>query len=227
MVANRFTAEDEAILGAAAELDGRGILSASGHGNISIRRPDDGEIHYTAHPSLRTLKGEHIARLSADGEVLSGIMPPLSADAARMHLAVYQTRPEVNCVIHTHSPFATSYAVAGRPIECWAEPLSIFGMSNGVPLVPYAYRGSDEAVRLVAEWCSGEHVHAVLLQNHGVLSFGTTPAMAVQFATLVEEAAQLGIQAMALGGPIVLPASPGESRASPAHVRNSEEKRHE
>jgi L-ribulose-5-phosphate 4-epimerase len=207
--ANRCAVNETAqILAAAAELSRRGVLSASGHGNVSTRLPGSGEVLYTAHPSLHTLQEEHIARLSPEGEVLSGTVPALSADALRMHLAVYRTRPDVACVIHTHSPFATAYAVAGQPIGCWAEPLSIFGMAKGVPLAPYARRGSDDAVRLVAESCAGGGVRAVLLQNHGVLSFGDVAATAVHVATLVEEAAQLGIRAAALGGPVLLPAGP-------------------
>lgn len=194
------------ILSAAEELGRRGILSASGHGNISVRLPGTGEILYTAHSSLNTLNTEHIARLSAVGEVLAGgSMPALSMDAFRMHLAVYQARPDVACVIHTHSPFATAYAVAGRPIGCWAEPLSIFGLTQGVPLVPYARRGSDRAFRAVGESSADASVRAMLLQNHGVLGLGSDPATAVHILTLVEEAAQLGIRAEALGGPIQLP----------------------
>lgn len=200
-----------AVLAAAAELDRRGVLSASGHGNVSVRIAGRDEILYTAHPSLRTVGAGHLVRVALTGELLDGLLPPLSADAVRMHLAVYRARPDTGGVVHTHSPFATAYAVAGRPIGCWAEPLAIFDMTDGVPLAPYARRGSPDAVQVVEQACAPAGVRAVLLQNHGVLSFGDSPAAAVHVATLVEEAAQLGIYATALGGPVLLPPNHGPS----------------
>jgi L-fuculose-phosphate aldolase len=200
----------DALLAAAAELDARRLLSASGHGNLSVRIRDAGEILYTAHSSLRTLTGAHLARISDDGDVREGTVPPLSLAAARMHLAVYGQRPDVGAVLHTHSPAATAYAVAGRRIDCWAEPLDIFGMSAGVPVTRYARRGSDDALEVVRATCADRATRAMLLGNHGLLAYAGDLPDAVHVATLVEEAAQLGIAAAALGGPVPLPdASPG------------------
>jgi L-ribulose-5-phosphate 4-epimerase len=198
-----------AVLAAAAELDGRGLLSASGHGNISVRIPDADEIWYTAHPSLRTVTGAQLARIALDGTVRAGTVPPLSMAAARMHLAVYRQRPDVGSVLHTHSAASTAYAVAGRRIDCWAEPLDIFGMSAGIPVTPYAVRGSAEAVELVRETCADLATRAMLLGNHGLLAYGADPQDAVHVATLVEEAAQLGLAAAVLGGALLLPDKPG------------------
>ena len=50
-----------------------------------------------------------------------------------MHTAMYEDHEDVGCVIHTHSPYATAYAVANRPIECWIEALAMFGLPDGVP----------------------------------------------------------------------------------------------
>jgi L-ribulose-5-phosphate 4-epimerase len=198
-----------AVLAAAGELDARGLLSASGHGNVSIRIPGTEEIWYTAHPSLRTVAEAHLARIAVDGTVRSGTVPPLSMAAARMHLAVYRQRPDVGSVLHTHSPSSTAYAVAGRRIDCWAEPMDIFGMSAGIPVTPYAVRGSDEAIELVRKTCADPATRAMLLGNHGLLAYGADPTDAIHVATLVEEAAQLGLAAAALGGALLLPDRPG------------------
>ena len=70
--------------------------------------------------------------------------------------------------IHTHSPYATAYAVAHRPIGCWTEALAMFGLPSGVPVAGYGPRGSDEAVANIRS-AVVPGVPAVLLANHGVL----------------------------------------------------------
>ncbi|MGI8665128.1 MAG: class II aldolase/adducin family protein [Jatrophihabitans sp.] len=206
------------MLAAARQLGIRSVLSASGHGNISIRRSGTEEMLYTAVSNLRELTPAGIARIGLDGTLLAGTLSPLSAGGARMHAAVYQARPDLGCVVHTHSPFATAYAVAGRPIGCWAEPLSIFGMAAGIPVVPYGFRGSPAALEPLRRAVAQPDVRAVLLQNHGVLAFAGTAADAVHVSTLVEEAAQLGIYASSLGGPLLLPDSPPDNPSVTGHA---------
>jgi L-ribulose-5-phosphate 4-epimerase len=121
-----------------------------------------------------------------------------------MHTAMYADHPEVGCVLHTHSPHATAYAVAHRPIGCWVEALAMFGLPDGVPVASYGPRGSAEAIaRIRAAVTPG--VPAVLLANHGVLVFHRTPELAILIGSVVEEAAQAGINAAALGGPAEIP----------------------
>jgi len=118
-----------------------------------------------------------------------------------MHTAMYADHEDVGCVIHTHSPYATAYAVARRPIGCWVEALAMFGLPDGVPVAGYGPRGSAEAVANIrAAVLAG--VRAVLLANHGVLVFHRTPDLAILVGGVVEEAAQAGINAGSLGGPV-------------------------
>ena len=118
-----------------------------------------------------------------------------------MHTAMYADHRDVGCVLHTHSPFATAYAVARRPIGCWVEALAMFGLAAGVPVAGYGPRGSAEAVANIrAAVIPG--VPAVLLANHGVLVFHRTPELAILVGGVVEEAAQAGINAGTLGGPV-------------------------
>jgi L-ribulose-5-phosphate 4-epimerase len=121
-----------------------------------------------------------------------------------MHTAMYADREDVGCVIHTHSPFATAYAVAKRPIECWIEALAMFGLSDGVPVAGYAPRGSDEAVANIRDAVLPGNP-AVLLANHGVLVFHRTPELAVLVGGVVEEAAQASLNAGLIGGPVAIP----------------------
>ncbi len=110
----------------------------------------------------------------------------------------------MGCVVHTHSPYATAFAVANRPIDCWIEALAMFGLPDGVPVATYGPRGSDEAVSNIRR-AVRPGVPAVLLANHGVLVFHRPPDLAILIGGVVEEAAQAAINAMALGGPVEIP----------------------
>ena len=178
-----------------------GAISANGHGNVSVRVPGAQEMYFTAGPSLRNHPVSAVARVGLDGALLEGELPPIQGAVVAMHTAMYADHRDVGCVLHTHSPFATAYAVARRPIGCWVEALAMFGLAAGVPVAGYGPRGSAEAVANIrAAVIPG--VPAVLLANHGVLVFHRTPELAILVGGVIEEAAQAGINASALGGPV-------------------------
>jgi L-ribulose-5-phosphate 4-epimerase len=182
-----------------------GAISANGHGNVSVRVPGAREMYFTAGPSLRDHPATAVVRVGLDGTLLEGELPPIQGAVVAMHTAMYQDHPEVGCVLHTHSPYATAYAVARRPIGCWLEALAMFGLAAGVPVTGYGPRGSDAAVAGIREAVI-PGVPAVLLANHGVLVFHRTPDLAILVGGVVEEAAQAGINASGLGGPVEIPA---------------------
>ena len=178
-----------------------GAISANGHGNVSVRVPGAEEMYFTAGPSLRDHPASAVVRIGLDGTLLEGDLPPIQGAVVAMHTAMYADQPEVGCVVHTHSPHATAYAVARRPIGCWVEALAMFGLPEGVPVAPYGPRGSEQAIAGIrAAVMPG--VPAVLLANHGVLVFHRSPDLAIMVGGIVEEAAQAGINAAALGGPV-------------------------
>ena len=81
----------------------------------------------------------------------------------------------------------------------------MFGLATGVPVAGYGPRGSEQAIANIrASVTPG--VPAVLLANHGVLVFHRTPELAILVGGVVEEAAQAGINAASLGGPVEIPA---------------------
>ena len=143
-------------------------------------------------------------RVGLDGTLLEGDLPPIQGAVVAMHTAMYADHPDVGCVLHTHSPYATAYAVAHRPIGCWVEALAMFGLPTGVPVASYGPRGSDQAVANIRAAIT-PGVPAVLLANHGVLVFHRTPELAIVVGGIVEEAAQAGINAGSLGGPVEVP----------------------
>jgi L-ribulose-5-phosphate 4-epimerase len=140
-----------------------------------------------------------------DGTLLEGTLPPIQGAVVAMHTAMYRDRADVGCVVHTHSPCATAFAVANRPIACWIEALAMFGLADGVAVAAYAPRGSEQSVANIRA-AVRPGVPAVLLANHGVLVFHRTPDLAILVGGVIEEAAQAALNAEALGGPVEIAA---------------------
>src|SRR6202035_641206 len=134
------------VAGIAARVVASGAISANGHGNVSVRVPGAEEMYFTAGPSLRGHPASAVVRVGLDGALLEGDLPPIQAAVVAMHTAMYQDHADVGCVLHTHSPYATAYAVAHRPIGCWVEALAMFGLPDGVPVARYGPRGSEQAI---------------------------------------------------------------------------------
>ncbi len=122
-----------------------------------------------------------------------------------LHLAVYERRPDVGCVIHAHPPAATAIACArgGNPIEVPFIAEAVVSIGPRIPKLPYAPPG-DAARAALAPWC--ELVDAVLLGNHGVLAWGADPEQAFLRLELVEHLAKIALAAQPLGGVQPLPA---------------------
>lgn len=192
------------VVGIAQRVVASGAISANGHGNVSIRVPGRDEMYFTAGPSLRDHAPSAVVRVGLNGALLEGDLPPIQGAVVAMHTAMYADHPDVGCVLHTHSPYATAYAVAHRPIGCWVEALAMFGLPTGVPVAPYGPRGSDEATANIRAAIT-PGVPAVLLANHGVLVFHRTPELAILVGGIVEEAAQAGLNAVGIGGPVEIP----------------------
>jgi len=196
----------QAVIDAATLLVQRGVISLSRHGNFSVRVPNSDTVLLTATSSFDNLRPENLALLDLEGRLLAGTIDPTSAEITQMHAVVYKHRPEVGAVVHTHSPYATGFALAGRSLDCSYEALVRFDMTDGVPLARYGPRGSPEAVRNIAEaLTSARQIKAVLLENHGVLAFGPNPTAAARANLVLEEAAQMAIYAETLGGAKLIP----------------------
>jgi L-fuculose-phosphate aldolase len=194
---------DEIVRGAQGLADA-GILSASKHGNWSVRIPGTDRILMTG-SSLTNVTPEQLAVLTLDGELVDGSMTSTSAEIIRMHTCIYIERPGVGSVVHTHSPYTTAFAVASRPLECFSEALARLGSAEPIPVAKYGPRGSDQAVANIVEALKeSPHQPAVLLENHGLLAFGPDVAAAGRMVFALEETAQLAILASAIGTPRAL-----------------------
>jgi L-fuculose-phosphate aldolase len=113
------------------------------------------------------------------------------------HMAVYRARPDVGAVIHTHSVYASSFAVAGQPIPCVLDEQVVL-LGGAVTVAEYAASASqqlaDNAVAALGDRA------AVLLSHHGVLGVGSDLDEAVGVVELVERVAQVRLLSIQLGG---------------------------
>jgi L-fuculose-phosphate aldolase len=177
------------------------VMSHSGHGNMSARLPKPGRMLLTAGGHIRDLKPEQLAVVSFEGQALEGHIEPVTREIVAMHAAVLRERDDVGAVIHTHSPRVTAFAVANRPLPVVYEAFLRFGITEDLPVAAWAPRGSPESVaNIVQELRRHQGVPAVLLGNHGLLAFGRDAVATAQLIIIMEEAAQLFLDAERLGG---------------------------
>lgn len=168
-------------------------------GNVSVRQAESGTIAITPtgldYPSMRA---EDVAVLDTEGRQLDGSLRPTSELA--LHLGVYRQRPDVQAVVHTHSMFATTFAVLGKPLPPVHYLIARAG--GRVPAAPYARYGTPELAQACVRTL-GEG-NAVLLANHGVVAVGPDLAAATAVAEAVEFVAELAWRAGLVGTPKLL-----------------------
>lgn len=177
-----------------------GVMSHTGHINFSARI-DESRILLTSSGLIDELRADRLAVVRGDGEVEEGEITPSTGHIVGMHFAVYRERPDVHAVLHTHSPGLTAFALAHRPLSCRYEALVRRGQTDEVPVVPWAPRGSEGFFGGIADMVAARAgTGAVLLANHGVLAFSSSPMATVKLLITLEEAALAELHAVALGG---------------------------
>jgi len=190
--------ERAAVVRACQQLLASGLVRGTS-GNVSVRRADAVAVSPTGVP-YPELTPAAVPVLGLDGSPLDGELAPTSELA--LHLAVYRARPDVAAIVHTHSMFATVFAVLGEPIPPVHYLLARAG--GNVPLAPYARYGTAElAAACVRALADGP---AVLLAQHGVVTVGADLAAALAAAEAVEYVAELAWRARLAGEPRILDA---------------------
>jgi L-ribulose-5-phosphate 4-epimerase len=166
-------------------------------GNISARDPETNLV--AIKPSgvrYEDLRPEDFVVLNLEGDVVEGALKPSSDTAS--HLYIYQQRPDVFGIVHTHSPYATAFAALGKPIPVYLTAMADeFG--GPIPCGGFALIGGEEIGRVVIE--SIGKSPAVLLKNHGVFTIGKSAEAAVKAAVMVEDVAHTTWLALQIGQP--------------------------
>jgi L-ribulose-5-phosphate 4-epimerase len=178
------------------------LLSAGG--NVSVRIPGEPVLVIT--PSGKPymdLVPEEICVVDFDLNRVDGDLKP--SIETGMHAGIYQSRPDVGAVVHTHQAHASTFALINQPIPALFDEV-IMAIGDTVDVVPYAFSGTPELAEnvrcTVANGCQ-----CFIMQNHGALNLGSTLDEAWKNAELLEKTAQAYYRALATGKPITtLPA---------------------
>jgi len=179
-----------------AELPRYGLVAWTS-GNVSARVP--GEELMVIKPSgvaYADLTPATMVVCDFDGRPVEDSLRP-SSDAAT-HGYIYRHLPGVGGVAHTHSPYATAWAVRGEPIPCVMTAIADeFG--GEIPIGPFALIGDEAIGRGVVETLAAHRSPAVLMRAHGVFALGDGPRDAVKAAVMCEDAARVVHAARSLG----------------------------
>lgn len=176
----------------------RGLANGT-MGNLSARAGDRIAVSPSGTPYEDVTPGT-VPVVTLSGEQVAGEIAPSSETP--MHRIVYRRRDDVGGIVHTHSPYASTFASLGREITASHYLIGFAG--HEVPVTEYATPGSEELGELAAD-ALGEDHDAVLLGNHGVLTVGATLDAAFETAEMVEYVARIHYQALNVGEPEILP----------------------
>jgi L-fuculose-phosphate aldolase len=168
-------------------------------GNLSVRLDDHRLLVTPTGVSKFLLRSADMVLIDPHGRPLNGHRKVTSE--VSMHLAVYRQRGDVKAIVHSHPPIATAFACAGRGLEemLCQEAVMTLGV---VPLANYATTGTEEVAASLAPFIPDHD--AILMANHGAVSYGSTLLQAFQKMEVVEHLAQIALAAHQLGDPRVL-----------------------
>lgn len=172
-------------------------------GNISARDPESDLV--VIKPSglrFEDLTPENMVVTDLQGRVVQGDLRPSSDTAS--HCYIYRHMPAVKGVAHTHSRYATAFAVVGQPIPCATTAMADeFG--GEIPCCDFCLIGGEEIGQLVVGKLTGHRSPAALLRNHGVFTIGDSAEAAVKAAVMTEDNAAIVWTARQLGEIITIP----------------------
>lgn len=170
-------------------------------GNFSAKDAETGLICVTPTSLDREqMSARDIVVMDLDATVLeneSGLRP---TSEVLMHIELYKARPEIMAVAHTHSMYATSMAVLGKPLPAIVYEVANLGLTQGrIPVAPYGRPGTPELARSVTE--AAHEADCILMERHGAVAVDPTNIYeAFLKAAYIEELAQLYYNALTANG---------------------------
>ncbi len=167
---------------------------AANDGNISVKVSDNEYYCTPTGVSKRVLTPDMIIKVDKNGNKLEGKLNPSSE--IKMHMRVYQDRPDVNAVVHAHPPIATAFTVAGVDLDQYILPEAVLTIGE-VPTCAYGTPSTMEIPDSLEPYIQNHD--AFLLQNHGALTVGCNLTKALFVMEEVEFNAKICKNAMELG----------------------------
>ena len=159
-------------------------------GNLSVRLDEERLLVTPTGVSKGLVKAADMLIVDLQGRLLAGTRNVTSEIG--MHLAVYEGRPDVAAVIHAHPPIATAFACSKRALDemlCQEAVMTV----GCVPLARYATTGTQEVAESLGPHLANHD--AILLENHGAVSYGSTLLEAFMKMETVEHLAHVALVA--------------------------------
>ena len=163
----------------------RGLTTTSG-GNISMRISDDIVVITPSATDKGRMKWKEVGIMSILGENLTpSLEPSIEYD---MHLSIYKKKKEITAIVHAHPVFASAFTALNCKINTnlTAEACAILGNPQDVP---YALMGTGELAKIAAENILYSDI--LLLENHGILTTGSSLLQAFDKIEVLENAAKM------------------------------------
>lgn len=168
-------------------------------GNFSARYDNDKVLITASGTSNGYLKEDDFTLIDFDCNIIAGEKKPSSEKL--VHIEFYKKRPDVNYILHVHSPYLSSFASAGKALDepIMAENVFYFGQ---IPLAEYGLPSSKDLVEKTAKYF--QDYNAVLMANHGFIVGDKTIEDAYLKLELAESYAQVVLNTKLLGGAVLL-----------------------
>lgn len=174
-------------------------LVAGTSGNVSEYDKEEGVMAITpSNLSYKVMQPEDIIIMKLDGEVIEGKLNPSSE--WRLHAGIYRKMDDVTAVMHTHSPYATSFAVTHENVPVILVEMLPF-LGGDVKLAKFGMPGTFDVGDYAVEAMTEPKRNACLLENHGVAVIGKSLEQAYIRAVYVEDAALIYHYARQVGHP--------------------------
>ena len=171
----------------------------SNDGNVSARTERGTILVTPSGVGKGRMTPDMLVETDLDGNILSGDRHPSSE--SKMHWMVYRERPDVMAVVHAHPPLSTAFAICRRPLKERYLAEMVVGLGE-VPVTEFAMLSTEEVPNSVKPFVQDHS--AVLLANHGALTWGPTLLSAFDRMETVEQTAKIHHYVSQLGGGVEL-----------------------
>ncbi|WP_339289832.1 class II aldolase/adducin family protein [Paenibacillus sp. FSL E2-0201] len=175
---------------------------AANDGNISARLSENEILTTPRAVSKGYLEPHMIVKVNLQGEVLEAAEGYRPSTETKMHLRIYNELPEMNGVVHAHPPYATAFAIKGEALDKMMMPESVI-MIGDIPLAEYGTPSTEEIPDSLMPYLGKKT--AVLLENHGALTWGTDVMEAYLNMERLEYTAKITFITRMIGGERELP----------------------
>ncbi len=173
-------------------------MVAANDGNISVKISDNEFLCTPTGVSKGFMTPEYICKVDAKGNVIQANKGFKPSSEIKMHMRVYEKRPDVKAVVHAHPIYATSYAIAGKALTQPIMPEAVIALGC-VPLAKYGTPSTMEIPDAVEEYLP--YFDAVLLENHGALAYSDSLLAAYHKMESLEFYAELLYLSSQIGTP--------------------------